>query len=147
MYPASPFGPLAHTGPMTRTVEDAALLMDILSLPDYRDPTALAPPQRTYRGEFNREVTGLHIAYSRDLGFASVDSEVAQLLDDVVGQIDRAGLHVTAEDTGFSDPLEAFEVTRASGAATQEHAMPGARDNVDPELGRARDRGERASTD
>lgn len=143
MYPASPFGPLAHAGPMTRTVEDAALLMDILSLPDYRDPTALAPPQRTYRGEFNREVTGLHIAYSRDLGFASVDSEVALLVDDVVGQIDRAGLHVTAEDPGFSDPLEAFEVMWASGAATLLNAMPGARDTVDPGLGRVWDQGER----
>src|SRR5699024_10274794 len=34
MFPASPFGPLAHAGPMTRTVEDAVLLMDILSVPD-----------------------------------------------------------------------------------------------------------------
>lgn len=43
MFPASPFGPLAHAGPMTRSVEDAALLMDILSLPDHRDPRRWLP--------------------------------------------------------------------------------------------------------
>ena len=38
-------------------VEDAALLMDIISLPDHRDPTALAPPRATFRGELARDLT------------------------------------------------------------------------------------------
>jgi amidase/aspartyl-tRNA(Asn)/glutamyl-tRNA(Gln) amidotransferase subunit A len=143
MFPASPFGPLAHAGPMTRSVEDAALLMDILSLPDYRDPTALAPPLSTYRGEFNREVTGLHVAYSPDLGFANVDPEVAQVVEAVVAQIDEAGLKVTAEDPGFPDPLAAFEVLWASGAATLLNTLPGARETIDPGLGQVWDQGER----
>lgn len=143
MYPASPFGPLAHAGPMTRTVADAALLMDILSLPDYRDPTAQAPPQLTYRGEFNREVTGLHVAYSRDLGFASVDPEVATIIDDVISRIDQAGMKVTAEDPGFEDPLEAFEVLWAAGAATLLKTIPGVQDTIDPGLERVWEQGER----
>ena len=143
MFPASPFGPLAHAGPMTRTVEDAALLMDILSLPDSRDPTSLAPPQRTYRDEFNREVTGLHVAYSRDLGFASVDPEVARIVEDAVTRVDRAGLHVAAEDPGFTNPLEAFEVMWSSGAATLLDTMPGARETVDDGLEQVWDQGER----
>ena len=141
MYPASPFGPLAHAGPMTRTVEDTALLMDILSLPDYRDPTSQAPPQRTYRGEFNREVAGIHVAYSRDLGFVSVDSEVSRIVDEIVTRIDQAGLKVTAEDPGFTDPLEAFEIMWSSGAATLLETMPGARDTVEPGLAQAWDKG------
>jgi aspartyl-tRNA(Asn)/glutamyl-tRNA(Gln) amidotransferase subunit A len=36
-FPASPFGTLAHVGPMTRTVEDAALLLTVISQPDSRD--------------------------------------------------------------------------------------------------------------
>lgn len=143
MYPASPFAPLAHAGPMTRTVEDAALLMDIIALPDHRDPTSLAPPQRTYRGEFNREVTGLHVAYSRTLGFADVAPEVAEIIDAVVTRIDEAGLHVDAEDPGFSNPLEAFEVLWSAGAAAMLDGMPGARETIDPGLGRLWDAGER----
>src|SRR5699024_10342558 len=127
MYPASPFAPLAHAGPMTRTVEDAALLMDILALPDHRDPTSQAPPHLTYRGEFNREVTGMHVAYSRDLGYLQVDEEVAQIVDAAVAKIDQAGLHVDAADPGFGDPIESFEKMWASGAATLLRTMPGAR--------------------
>ncbi|PYG02189.1 amidase/aspartyl-tRNA(Asn)/glutamyl-tRNA(Gln) amidotransferase subunit A [Georgenia satyanarayanai] len=145
MFPASPFGPLAHAGPMTRTVEDAALLMDILSLPDPRDPTQLAPPSLTFRGEFNREVTGMHVAYSRDLGYVDVDPEVAAVVDDAVAKVAAAGLEVTAADPGFTDPLEAFEVLWASGAATLLRTMPGARETVDPGLGEVWDRGERLS--
>ncbi|MGC5616739.1 amidase [Georgenia sp. Z1491] len=142
MYPASPFGPLAHAGPMTRTVEDAALLMDILALPDHRDPTQMPPPARTFRGELGRNVEGLHVAYSRDLGYARVDPEVARVVDAAVARIDAAGLHVDAADPGFTDPIEAFELLWASGAATLLRTMPGARDTIDPGLGRVWDRGE-----
>lgn len=68
LFPASPFGPLAHAGPMTRTVDDAALLMDILSLPDPRDPTALAPTITTFRGQITRDVRGITVAYSPPSG-------------------------------------------------------------------------------
>ncbi len=145
MFPASPFGPLAHAGPMTRTVEDTALLMDVLSLPDHRDPTQLAPPRLTFRGEFNREVTGMHVAYSRDLGYVDVDPEVGRIVDDVVARVDAAGLHVTPADPGFGDPLEAFEALWAAGAATLLRTMPGARETIDPGLGRVWDHGERLS--
>jgi aspartyl-tRNA(Asn)/glutamyl-tRNA(Gln) amidotransferase subunit A len=142
MYPASPFGPLAHAGPMTRTVEDAALLMDILALPDHRDPTSLAPPHTTFRGEFTRGVQGLHVAYSRDLGYAAVDPDVAAVVDRAVAEIDRAGLPVTAADPGFTDPIGAFEVLWSAGAAALLDTMPGARETIDPGLGRVWDRGE-----
>lgn len=145
MFPASPFSPLAHVGPITRTVEDTALLMDILVLPDHRDPTSLAPPQLTYRGQFNREVTGLHVAYSKTLGFAAVDDEVGRVVDEAVARIDAAGLPVTAEDPGFPDPLDAFEIMWASGAAALLRSMPGARETVDPGLGRVWDYGESLS--
>lgn len=145
MFPASPFGPLAHAGPMTRTVEDAALLMDIISLPDHRDPTALAPPRATFRGELGRDLTGLHVAYSRDLGWVDVDPEVAATVDAAVAKIDAAGLHVTATDPGFDDPFDSFELLWGASAATLLRTMPGARDTIDPELGRAWDLGESVS--
>ncbi|MHA7125918.1 amidase [Janibacter indicus] len=145
MFPASPFGPLAHAGPMTRTVEDAALLMDIISLPDHRDPTALAPPRATFRGELARDLTGLHVAYSRDLGWVDVDPKVAATVDAAVAKVDAAGLHVTATDPGFDDPFDAFELLWGASAATLLRTMPGARDTIDPELGRAWDLGESVS--
>ncbi|MFI6867748.1 amidase [Nocardia sp. NPDC050406] len=146
LYPASPFGPLAHAGPMTRTVEDAALLMDILSLPDPRDPGALAPTVTTFRGQLHRDVRGLTVAYSADLGFADVDSEVAAVVEAAVRRLDEAGLRVVAADPGFAEPLEAFERLWAAGAATMLSKFPeGSRERVDPALGKVWDHGESLS--
>ena len=143
IFPASPFGPLAHAGPITRTVEDAALLTDILALPDPRDPTALAPPLTTFRGGLNREVVGMDVAYSKTLGYVDVDPEVGEIVDRAVRVLDEAGLRVTAADPGFSDPLEAFENLWAAGAATMLKTFPeGTRDKVDPGLGRVWSHGE-----
>ena len=36
-YPLSPFGTVAHVGPMTRTVRDSALMMNFIAKPDARD--------------------------------------------------------------------------------------------------------------
>ncbi|APE11783.1 amidase [Rhodococcus pyridinivorans] len=143
IFPASPFGPLAHAGPITRTVEDAALLTDILALPDPRDPTALAPPLTTFRGGLNREVVGMDVAYSKTLGYVDVDPEVGEIVDRAVRVLDEAGLRVTAADPGFPDPLDAFENLWAAGAATMLKTFPeGTRDKVDPGLGRVWSHGE-----
>ncbi|TCN51272.1 amidase/aspartyl-tRNA(Asn)/glutamyl-tRNA(Gln) amidotransferase subunit A [Rhodococcus sp. SMB37] len=143
LFPASPFGPLAHAGPITRTVEDSALLLDILALPDPRDPTALAPPVMTFRGALDREVVGLGVAYSKTLGYVSVDPEVGDIVDRAVRRLADAGLVVTEADPGFDDPLEAFDVLWASGAAAMLKNFPeGTRDKVDPGLGRVWERGE-----
>ncbi|AOD21713.1 amidase [Rhodococcus sp. p52] len=143
IFPASPFGPLAHAGPITRTVEDAALLTDILALPDPRAPTALAPPLTTFRGGLNREVVGMDVAYSKTLGYVDVDPEVGEIVDRAVRVLDETGLRVTAADPGFPDPLDAFENLWAAGAATMLKTFPeGTRDKVDPGLGRVWSHGE-----
>ncbi|MGK8512233.1 amidase [Nocardia asiatica] len=143
LFPASPFGPLAHAGPMTRTVEDAALLMDILSLPDPRDPTALAPTLTVFRAEMQREVRGLRVAYSPTLGYATVDPEVAAIVETAVARLAEAELRVGVADPGFGDPREAFELLWAAGAATMLSGFPeGTRDRVDPGLRAVWERGE-----
>ncbi|MEV0359918.1 amidase [Nocardia sp. NPDC050697] len=146
LFPASPFGPLAHAGPMTRTVEDAALLLDILALPDPRDPTALAPTLATFRGEMHRDVRGLRVAWSPNLGYATVDPEVAAITEAAVRRLADAELTVTAADPGFADPLDAFEILWAAGAATMLAGFPaGSRERVDPGLGAVWTRGDAVS--
>ncbi|WP_051406866.1 amidase [Nocardia sp. CNY236] len=146
LYPASPFGPLAHAGPITRTVEDAALLMDILSLPDPRDPTSLAPTVTTFRGEMQRDVRGLRVAYSKSLGYAEVAPEVAEIVDRAVDRLAGAELRVVAADPGFDDPRDAFELLWAAGAAAMLSGFPdGTRERVDPGLRRMWEHGEAVS--
>src|SRR3954462_10971001 len=68
-YPLSPFGTLAHVGPMTRTVSDAALMLTVISEPDGRDWHALPSDRRDYRIGLEAGIAGLRLAYSRRLGY------------------------------------------------------------------------------
>jgi aspartyl-tRNA(Asn)/glutamyl-tRNA(Gln) amidotransferase subunit A len=102
-WPLSPMGTVAHLGPMTRTVTDAALMMNVLSLPDARDWHALPYDARDYRIGLDDGVKGLRIAYSADLGYAKVDPEIKRLVDNAVKTFTQLGAHVEARDPGFED--------------------------------------------
>ncbi|MEB3034918.1 amidase [[Mycobacterium] nativiensis] len=141
MHPISPFGPLAHAGPITRTVEDAAVLMDIIALPDYRDPTSLPAMLTTYRGEARREVIGLDVAYSPTLGYVDVDPQIEAAVAAAVQALADAGLNVVPADPGFSDPIDAFEVLWATGAAGSLRGHEQDRGLVDPGLADMWERG------
>ncbi|MGB5796689.1 MAG: amidase [Mycolicibacter algericus] len=145
MYPISPFGPLAHAGPITRTVEDAAMLLDIIALPDHRDPTSLAPTLTTYRGEVRRDVVGLGVAYSPNLGYADVDPQIEAAVGAAVRALADAGLNVTEADPGFADPIDAFEVLWATGVAGSLRGHEADCGLVDPGLAEMWERGQAAS--
>src|SRR4051812_38859981 len=61
-YPASPFSILAHVGPLTRTVEDAALMLNVIGGPDERDMTAWNTPTTDYCAGINDGIRGLRVA-------------------------------------------------------------------------------------
>ena len=105
-YPLSPFGSVAHLGPHTMSVRDAALMMNVLKRPDARDWTALPPDAGDYRIGLDDGVRGLRIAYSPTLGYAKrVDPEVAAAVDAAARELAALGAHVEAVDPGFDDPL------------------------------------------
>jgi aspartyl-tRNA(Asn)/glutamyl-tRNA(Gln) amidotransferase subunit A len=134
-YPTSPFGTLSHTGPLAWSVDDVALMLDVLSVPDARDPGALPAAERPLRESSRREVRGLRAAFSPDLGYVSVDPEVAGLVETAVTALGEAGLHVTRTDPGFSDPREAFDVLWCTGAANVVNGFAdAAAANLDPGL-------------
>jgi aspartyl-tRNA(Asn)/glutamyl-tRNA(Gln) amidotransferase subunit A len=135
LFPASPFGPLAHAGPMARSVDDTALLLDVLAMPDYRDPAALAPPVSTFREAVRRDVRGLIAAYSPTLGYVDVDPEVAAIVKAAVESLGNAGLHIEETDPGFTDPKSAFDILWATGAAKWLDTFPaGSENRIDPGL-------------
>lgn len=135
LFPASPFGPLSHAGPMARSVDDTALLLDVLAMPDHRDPAALAPPVSTYREAVRRDVRGLIAAYSPTLGYVDVDPEVAEIVKSAVRSLGDAGLHIEEADPGFTDPKAAFDILWSTGAAKWLDTFPaGSETKVDPGL-------------
>jgi aspartyl-tRNA(Asn)/glutamyl-tRNA(Gln) amidotransferase subunit A len=134
-WPLSPFGTVAHVGPMTRTVTDAALMLNVLAQPDARDWHALPYDARDWRMGLDGGVEGLRIAYSPDLGYARVDAEVRKIIDDAVAVFSELGANVERKDPGFADPAPIFTAHWFSGAAflmkgvkNQELVDPGLRE-------------------
>jgi len=78
--PLSPFGTLAHIGPMTRTVADAALMLSVIAKPDLRDWYAIPYDGKNYLDGLEAGVRGWKIAFSPTLGGHPVDPEVAKLV-------------------------------------------------------------------
>ncbi|WIX82152.1 amidase [Amycolatopsis carbonis] len=142
LFPASPFGPLSHAGPMARSVDDTALLLDVIATSDPRDPAALAPPVSTYREAVRRDVRGLIAAFSPTLGYVDVDPEVAAIVAAAVKALDDAGLQIEEVDPGFEDPKPSFDVLWSTGAAKMLDGFPpGSEDRVDPGLRRVWEQG------
>ncbi len=136
-YPPSPFGTLAHPGPMTRTVRDTAALMDVITGFDARDWSAMPTPRGSFAAGLGDSVEGLRIAFSPNLGFVRNDPEVDAAVRAAVTVLGDAGAHVEEVDPGFADPLEAFHVLWFSGAAKVLQAYGDAVDDrVDPGLRR-----------
>jgi aspartyl-tRNA(Asn)/glutamyl-tRNA(Gln) amidotransferase subunit A len=116
-WPASPFGTLAHAGPMARSVADLALLLDVLSEADARDWTALPPPDGSFSEGLEGGVAGLRIAFSPALGHVQVDPQVAFAVARAAAAFADLGAHVEEIDPGFEDPLETFDVLWSAGTA------------------------------
>src|SRR5438552_10832064 len=103
-WPLSPFGTVAHVGPIARNVTDAALMLDVLSLPDARDWHALPYEARDYRTTLEHGVQDVRIAFSPDLGYAKVDGEVAVLVREAVKVFADLGARVEEKHPGFENP-------------------------------------------
>ena len=106
-YPLSPFGTVAHLGPHTMSVHDAALMMNAMAQPDARDWTSLPADGRDYTVGLEDGIRGLRIAWSPTLGYAkNVDPEVAAACASAALRLSELGAHVEAMDPGIEDPLE-----------------------------------------
>ena len=65
-------------GPIARTVEDTALMLSVLAGPDARSPICLPESGSIFRKSLERNVKGVRIAWSPDLGGLPVDSVVTE---------------------------------------------------------------------
>jgi aspartyl-tRNA(Asn)/glutamyl-tRNA(Gln) amidotransferase subunit A len=72
----------AVQGPLTRTVEDAALFLDLTAGPHAFDPNSLPAPGISYRAVLDALPRGLRVGYSADYGYAVVQSDVARVAHD-----------------------------------------------------------------
>ncbi|HZP92822.1 MAG TPA: amidase family protein, partial [Burkholderiales bacterium] len=109
VYPHSPAWTLWHQGPLTRTVEDAALMQTVIAQPDARDWYQIPMHDIDYREGLDAGVKGRRIAYSRTLGYARVDPEVASAVEHALGVFEELGAVVERIDLDLADPIEIMQ--------------------------------------
>ena len=106
-YPLSPFGSVAHLGPHAMTVEDVALLMNTIALPDTRDWTSLPFDGVDYLAGLKGGIKGFRVAYSPTLGYAkNVDPEIAATTAQAAKHLQDLGAVVEQVDPLTEDPLD-----------------------------------------
>ncbi len=120
VWPVSATTTLAHVGPMTRTVEDAAILFMTCAGYDPRDPYSVAGDVPDLLAACKADVKGLRVAYSPTLGYAKCDAEVLRVIEAAVKQFENLGCHVEQVDRVFAaDPVDIWSAEFYAGAGTR----------------------------
>lgn len=97
-------------GPITRSVRDAAILMDVMSGQHPRDPRSV-PVDMDWTGSINRSIDDFRIGYTSDLDVFSVDDEVAAIVEEATEAFEAAD--ATVEQVTIDHGLSLDELTTA----------------------------------
>ena len=115
----------SQSGPMSRTVGDAALLLQVLAGNDARDPTCTRETPPDFSADLDRGVRGWRIAWSPDLGYAGVDPEVVRVTSEAAQVFQELGAEVEEPQLVVEDPFPAFWDAFATAAYTSYgHLLP-----------------------
>jgi aspartyl-tRNA(Asn)/glutamyl-tRNA(Gln) amidotransferase subunit A len=134
-YPPSGAWSLSHVGPMTRTVADAALVMNVVAGPDERDPYSLPAQKVDYPKALGAGVEGLRVAWSADLGNAHVvDPEVREICARAARAFRSLGCRVDEVDPKWPSPYECWEQIFCGGIATRMAPYLDRRAEIEPGL-------------
>lgn len=141
-YPASAVELFSHLGPMTRTVADSALMLNIMAGADPRDRLSI-PTDTDYLAALEGGIAGLRVAWSPDLGYALVDPEVREIVTKAALRFEELGCHVEEAHPNLEDPWESIvHVIWASAfAGIHLHDLDAVRDQIDPGLVRVIEQG------
>jgi Asp-tRNA(Asn)/Glu-tRNA(Gln) amidotransferase A subunit family amidase len=102
--------PTSGTGPMTRDVRDAALLLQAIACVDERDPLTARTPPADYLAELEAGVRGVRIAWSGDLGRVEPEEPEIVPLCHEAAQVFRAlGADYSEPSIRLEDPHDPLE--------------------------------------
>jgi aspartyl-tRNA(Asn)/glutamyl-tRNA(Gln) amidotransferase subunit A len=101
---------LDHTGPLARSAEDLAIVLNAIAGHDSRDPTTADRPVPDYRATLNDGVSGLRLGVIQEYMDETVDAECVAAANAAIAELEKLGAHV--QTVSFR------EVTSFLGAAT-----------------------------
>lgn len=85
---------LDQGGPMARTAEDCALMLQVMAGFDDKDSTSVDRPVPDYSASLDDGLEGLRIGLPKEFFDEGLDSDIARLIDDAVAEYRRLGASV-----------------------------------------------------
>ena len=98
----------SQNGPLSRTVRDSALLLQVLAGHDRRDPSSLRETPPDFIAAIDTDIEGLRIAWSPDFGFANVDPEVLDVTSKAARAFEELGCNLEESDLVLDEPYDSF---------------------------------------
>ena len=132
---------LDHVGPLTKSVEDAAIMLAAIAGPDPKDPSASSRPLPDYRQEMRGSIRGLRLGVPRQYFFEHVDPEIQKLVSAAIHQLESMGATLVEVDIPDLENCSAMEahITLAEASSYHEPYLnkqaddygPGVRTNLE----------------
>jgi aspartyl-tRNA(Asn)/glutamyl-tRNA(Gln) amidotransferase subunit A len=116
-WPASAMTTLSHMGAITRTVTDAALMLNVVCRPDSRDSYQGWGFPADWTQDVEKPLQGIRVAYSPTLGYVQVNPQVRQATGKAAKLLETLGAVVEQADPGFENPIDDFNTLWFAGAA------------------------------
>ncbi len=139
-WPLGAFASVAVAGPMTRTVRDCALMLNVLARHDLRDPYCLPDDNRDWRdgpgGGIEGGIAGMKVAVLRRPGFdAPVDWEGIAAVEQAAQLMTELGAEVEEADPELPDTRAIFSKVWGVALTRLVHSFPETRRHMlDPGL-------------
>ncbi|MBM4462358.1 MAG: amidase [Chloroflexi bacterium] len=134
LYAAFAGPAFTHIGPIARTVKDAALTLSAIAGFDRRDPTSLREPPPDFVGALEGNVRGLRMAFCPNLGGATVDAEVKEIVESAAMAFETFGCSVDEVTSPIDDPFIATPIVLADQYAWSGHLLDEHSGELTPEV-------------
>jgi Asp-tRNA(Asn)/Glu-tRNA(Gln) amidotransferase A subunit family amidase len=103
--------PTSRTGPITRDVRDAALMMQVMACVDERDPFSMRTPAPDYLADLDEGVRGVRVAWSPDFGRVEPEvPEVVEICHAAAQAFRAAGAEYSEPSIRLEDPHDPMEL-------------------------------------
>ncbi len=123
-----------HVGPMTRSVADAGIILEIIAGFDPNDPTSLPNPVPAMLEGIDKSIKGVRIGFDENYATKDVDTELAEAVQTGVKVLEELGAEIVAVQLPDMDEYVLAWPTICSAEAVAAHAAtyPSQRDSYGP---------------
>ena len=96
---------LSQQGPMSRSVRDSTMMLEVLAGYDSRDPSSLREPIPDYIGSLDKDIKGLRLGWSSDFGFANSEPEILETTYKAAKVFEDLGCYLDESKLKLTDPF------------------------------------------